>query len=224
MGKDGVYLKHEISRFHLRCKERATEFLIRTRNDGSSAAGDIRNLVHRGRRAEAEANRQALAPIIDAVLTCARQNIALRGHRDDGRLDEQEPPTNDGNFRSLLRLMMRHGNGVLRHHLKTSARNATYVSKTTQNMVLDSALAVIQNYIRAEVTDRFFSVLADETTDRAGREQLAIIFRYATQEEGRWCVREDPVRIVDLLREIKKGEEETEGEVRMMEKISVKQS
>ena len=88
MGKDGVYLKHEISRFHLRCKERATEFLSRTHDDGSSAARDIRNLVDRGRRAEAEANRQALAPIIDAVLTCARQNIALRGHRDDGRLDE----------------------------------------------------------------------------------------------------------------------------------------
>ena len=169
----------------------------------------------RGRKAEAEANRQALRPIVDAVLTCARQNIALRGHRDDGRLDDQEPQKNDGNFRSLLRLMMRHGDGVLHQHLKTSARNATYTSKTTQNLILDSALIVVHNYIRAEVTDCFFSVLADETTDRAGREQLAIIFRYVTQEEGRWCVREDPVRVVDLLHEIKKGQEQTEGEVRM---------
>ena len=58
--------------------------------DGSSATGDIRNLVNKGRRAEAESNRQALRPIVDVVLTCARQNIALRGHGNDGLLDEQE--------------------------------------------------------------------------------------------------------------------------------------
>ena len=39
------------------------------------------------RQKEIERNRAALVPIIDTLLRCAMENIALRGHRDDGPLD-----------------------------------------------------------------------------------------------------------------------------------------
>lgn len=147
------------------------------------------------------------------VLTCGRQNIPLRGHRDDGLLKDEEPPHNDGNFRSLTRLLLRHGSEPLISHIKGSSNNATYLSKTVKNEILDCACAVIRDRIRQTVNGRFFSVLADEMTDRAGREQLVIVFRYATQEEGRWCIREDPARVVDRLSEISASNSVVEDEL-----------
>ncbi|KAJ8874352.1 hypothetical protein PR048_025200 [Dryococelus australis] len=42
-----------------------------------------------------------IVPIIETVILCARQGIALRGHRDHGPFDvEQEPEENGGNFKS----------------------------------------------------------------------------------------------------------------------------
>ena len=68
--------------------------------------------------------------------------------------------------------------------------------------------------IRRNVGEHFFSILADETTDRAGREQLVVVLRYAAQQDdGSWCVREDPVRIVDLLAEIREKIDKSEDEV-----------
>ena len=125
-------------------------------------------------------------------------------HRDDGRLEEEEPEENGGNFRGLLHLLLHHGNDVLNEHIKSAPANATYLSKTIQNGILECARAVIQDSIRRTVGERFYSLLADETTDRAGREQLVIVLRYAIRQDGSWCLREDPVLVVDLLSEIKK--------------------
>ena len=169
--------------------------------------------MNRAREATAAANRRALKPIIDLVLTCGCRNIALRGHRDDGRLEEEEPEENGGNFRGLLRLLLRHGNDALKEHIKSAPGNATYLSKTIQNDILECARAVVQDSIRRTVGERFYSLLADETTDRAGREQLVIVLRYAIRQDGSWCLRENPVRVVDLLSQIKNKSGMTEEEV-----------
>ena len=84
VGQDGAYDMHARSPFHKACMERAAQFIMRTRSDCGPAPADIRNVVNRARLIEIEANRKALLPIIDIVLTCGRQNIALRGHRDHG--------------------------------------------------------------------------------------------------------------------------------------------
>lgn len=44
---------------------------------------DIRNLVNAQRGKEVAKNRAIMRPIIDTVITCGRQNIALRGHRNE---------------------------------------------------------------------------------------------------------------------------------------------
>jgi len=62
------------------------------------------------REQQVKKNREALLPIIDTLLTCARQNIAIRGHRGeekDIRADTPDPKENDGNFRALLRYHIR---------------------------------------------------------------------------------------------------------------------
>jgi hypothetical protein len=61
---------------------------------------------------------EALLPIIDTLLTCARQNIALRGHREDEDIRGcSEPTVNDRNFRALLRYRMRGGDIALFNHV-----------------------------------------------------------------------------------------------------------
>ena len=53
-------------------------------------------------------NRARLRPIIESIIFLCRQNIPLRGHRDDGSLFDQDSGdvscanVNEGNFRELL--------------------------------------------------------------------------------------------------------------------------
>lgn len=49
-------------------------------------------------------NRKLMRPVIESILVCGRQGLALRGHKDSGPLSiEEEPIENDGNFRAILR-------------------------------------------------------------------------------------------------------------------------
>ena len=68
-----------------------------------------------------EQNRKKLVPIIETIFLCGRQGLALRGHRDAGRiLLEEDPTENEGNFRALcasaakqMRCLKRHWKKVL---------------------------------------------------------------------------------------------------------------
>ena len=88
---------------------------------------------------EANRNRIILRSIVKTILFCGRQNISLRGHRDDGpvilnAVDESVyGDNNQGNFRALLTFRVDCGNKVLESHLTSSGRNATYISKSTHD-------------------------------------------------------------------------------------------
>ena len=66
---------------------------------------------------------------METILLCARQNIALRGHRNESgsvSSDGLEPEENDGNFRALLRFRIRGGDEELKNHVQSAKANATY--------------------------------------------------------------------------------------------------
>jgi len=68
---------------------------------------------------------------------------------------------------------------VLREHLSTAGANATYISPMAQNELIDAMSRVIQHKIVEEInTAQFFAILADETTDFSGQEQLSVCLRY----------------------------------------------
>ena len=51
-----------------------------------------------------EKNRIRLRPIVDCVITCGRQTLAFRGHRDDAHYYlNEEDSTNPGNFIEVLK-------------------------------------------------------------------------------------------------------------------------
>jgi hypothetical protein len=69
---------------------------------------------------QADDNRRRLVPLIETAKFFGRQEIALRGTDDAGPLGLNEPATNDGNFRALLRLRMKCGDADLKGHVETA--------------------------------------------------------------------------------------------------------
>ena len=121
-------------------------------------------------------NRTVLTSIIKCLEMCGRQGIALRGHRDDSTSDD----INKGKFRALVDFRIESEDIVLKEFLeKHSAKNATYLSKTSQNDLLECMGDNILHKILAEVKpNRFFGLEADEVTDASGWEQLGLALRY----------------------------------------------
>ena len=198
-GKDGVLTRHQSTNYHQQSVVAMDNFksviVDRTQLD-------IRSNLDEQHKREVEQNRKFLKPIVDTILTCARQNIALRAHRGEvGAVDANgvEPAENDGNFRSLLRYRIRAGDKVLEEHVRTAKRNAIYHSPDIQNSLLSAAGDLVKEQILSRVKKATcWAIIADETTDRHHREQLAVVIRYVRNESGTWRCFEDPVAIIDI--------------------------
>ncbi|XP_003737966.1 52 kDa repressor of the inhibitor of the protein kinase-like, partial [Galendromus occidentalis] len=84
------------------------------------------------------------------------------------------------------------GDESLKEHFLECGRNAAYTSVRIQNEVIDSIGVLTGKKIVAEVNaSRFFSVLADETTDISKIDQLTIRFRYVALFDGQQVLREN---------------------------------
>jgi hypothetical protein len=97
----------------------------------------------------------------------------LRGH------DEKTDSNNPGIFNGLINLMSKI-DVVLKSHIDKS-KNTVFsgLSKTIQNEVLESILAVTQTLIKKEIDESdYIAIQADETTDNANISQLVFILRY----------------------------------------------
>lgn len=125
-------------------------------------------------------NRKSILPIIETVIFCGRQGIALRAHRDHGDLDLNDSPIeNEGNFRALLRFRACSGDDDLKNHLETGSKNALYLSPKIQNEVISACNEIILKKVVDMINfAQCFTVLADETTDISTEEQLSIGVRY----------------------------------------------
>ena len=71
-------------------------------------------------------NREIMSSLFKTIIFCGRNNIALRGRRDNNPTYENL----QGNFQALLAFRVDSGDRNLQQHLETAPRNATYISKT----------------------------------------------------------------------------------------------
>ena len=127
LGKNGDLTKHASCHFHIEAMKDMVSF--KKRMTSGPLSTDIDKQLITARLEEAKHNRSILVPIIDTILTCGRQNIALRGNREEGAVDSKgiEPKSNDGNFRSLLRYRIRGGDKeLIRHCEMHSKKNNIY--------------------------------------------------------------------------------------------------
>jgi hypothetical protein len=107
------------------------------------------------------------------------QGLALRGHRDSGRVVvDEKPEINDGNFRALLRFRGK-CDPTLKQILENSDGNAQYTSPIIQNQIIQECNdLILQNRVKEINSSSCFSILADEATDIACIEQLSLCIRY----------------------------------------------
>src|SRR5258705_3939459 len=90
--------------------------------------------LNTGLKHQIEENRRRITPVIETIILCGRQGLALRGHRDSGLINTEQPSNeNEGNFLALLRYRANGGDDILADHLRNSGKNASYISPHTQN-------------------------------------------------------------------------------------------
>ena len=162
-------------KYHQAAVEEALAFI--SVKDNPAFAIDHR--LNSERSKHAAKNRLKLQSIAETVIFLGRQGLSFRGHRDDSSAVEEDPYSNHGNFLALLQFRIKAGDRVLEDHLKTAAGNVLYTSKTTQNELISICGDLIQREILRRIRIvGYFSVIADEATDIANDEQLAISIRF----------------------------------------------
>ena len=168
-------LAHSVLEYHKTSETRLNVFISTVNNPSTRIDCTLSDQS----AALVEKNRKVLGSIIKSVEFCGRQGIALRGHRED------ETSMNQGNFLSLLKYRVDAGDTALKEHLESCARNATYISKTSQNQLLSCIKDFIQGEIVKEIKNQeigpLYGIEADEVTDKSNWEQLGIILRYVKE-------------------------------------------
>lgn len=187
---------------HAFAVQRQKEFL--SRNSDNPTQRTIEQELNKEYNEEVERNRIILHSVLKSLMFCGRQGLALRGHRDSGRLNvdclygeapmdevpislsELPQQHNHGNFRSLLQFRVDSGDIVLKEHLTKCASNATYISSNIQNQLLEHLRHEILQHLQDDITSQngkiMYSVLADEVTDNQNVSQLGVSIRYVDRK------------------------------------------
>ncbi|XP_057307823.1 zinc finger MYM-type protein 1-like isoform X2 [Hydractinia symbiolongicarpus] len=173
------FVKHESSTgLHAYTSATFTSFMANY--FGNSQPIDV--LLDTNHQKKITENRKKLIPIVQAIIYSGRQGHALRGHRDDSQYHGELGEFSGGrvgNFVELLNFRVQGGDTALADHLKTCPKNATYISKTTQNELINCCGSVILDEIIQEVkSNTFFSILADEAADLSNKEQMSLVLRF----------------------------------------------
>ncbi len=146
-------------------------------------------------------NRHILRQIVGAVVYLGKQGITFRG-----KIENITSTKNPGNFLALLKSYAERDTILFNHLYHTNAKNATHLSPTTQNEIIniigyDIILANIISEAKQAVAN-YFSVLADELSCH-NTEYLPICIRFVDslgdiREDFLSFIKLDRVRAVDI--------------------------
>ncbi|XP_060607872.1 52 kDa repressor of the inhibitor of the protein kinase-like [Ruditapes philippinarum] len=163
---------HAVSKLHRESCEAAHNFI-------SVITGDKKDIVcslSSAHEQTVEKNRKILVAVVDTLILCGKQNIAIRGHQDDR-----------SNFAAILQLQAKH-NTVLRDHLEHGNPRTKYTSPEIQNELVSICGEIIsKTIVEACNAAPFFGFIADEATDAATMEQMAIVLRLRNKSVLRQC-------------------------------------
>ncbi|KAJ8877467.1 hypothetical protein PR048_021922 [Dryococelus australis] len=80
---------------------------------------------------------------------------------------------------ALLKFRIDAGDEIISSHIGLCYKNASYISMITQNEIIQCCGDAITEKIFAKVKNKkYFTIMADKTTDISIKEQLAICIRY----------------------------------------------
>ncbi|XP_053380229.1 zinc finger MYM-type protein 1-like [Mercenaria mercenaria] len=122
-----------------------------------------------------------LKEIIEVLIMLGKQNIAIRGHKEE-----------KSNFMAVLQGLAKK-DPVLSDHLANAPSNAKYTSPEIQNELLSLCGDQILDMLTTQCKNAgVFAIMADESSDISTKEQLSICVRYIEKNEhNRHKLRED---------------------------------
>ena len=120
---------------------------------------------------------------------CAKQNLPLRGHRNETITEQSlpltfidtngdkiiKPDTNRGNFLALVRLGYSAGDQNL---TSLGSRPTTFTSHINQDEILNIMAEQLRTNLTNEISHSPFSIIADESSDVCNKQQLCLAVRY----------------------------------------------
>ncbi|KAL4142011.1 hypothetical protein QTP88_004543 [Uroleucon formosanum] len=154
---------HSKTQWHIESSIRFNDFINMTSENSS-----VHQMINTNYKNKIDANRKKLIPILSSLYFCALHNLPIRGKTDDSAV-----------FNKLLQFRIDAGDNILKDHLENAPKNLTYISHRTQNEMLESMSATLKSVISQEINEAScFSIIADETADISGIEQLSICIRF----------------------------------------------
>ncbi|XP_008180518.1 52 kDa repressor of the inhibitor of the protein kinase-like [Acyrthosiphon pisum] len=135
-----------------------------------------------------EKNRKMIRPIIETILLCGRQGIALRGLTDSGPIDLSSLflSNNEGNFRVILKYVLMNSKDELKNCFENLPKNTTYISPDIQNEIINVINSLVIKKLVTKINQaKCFTILADEITDVAGIEQFSMCVRYFDKDTNK---------------------------------------
>ncbi|XP_062523370.1 zinc finger MYM-type protein 1-like [Corticium candelabrum] len=127
---------------------------------------DVGELLDSQHRKEKALNRDMFRRVLQNVCFLARQGLALRGHCDSA----------ESNFKQLMRLKACDCAEVLEWMDKKTNK---YTSPDIQNeCLLLMALHILRQVSNSSCRNGFYTIMADECTDVANKEQFTICIRW----------------------------------------------
>ena len=130
---------------------------------------DIGDMLSQAHADDKKDNRQCLLKILANIRFLARQGLALRGDGDES----------DSNFIQIIKLRGEDDSKLLEWMKK---RTNKYTSAEMQNEMLQViALRILREIAQDIRNSTFFSIMADETTDKSNREQVVIVIRHVDE-------------------------------------------
>ncbi|KAJ8685877.1 hypothetical protein QAD02_021670 [Eretmocerus hayati] len=196
MGATGDLSKHAQTEYHKNSVAAAIDFLNVMENPTTNVISQISD-----QRCEQVAkNRQYLKSMVENTIFLGQQNIAFRAHRDDGSLDF-ESDNNQGNSKELLKFRINCDDEDLGKRINSAPANASYLSKTTQNDLIQCCGDEILDTVIPRIKKAgYYSPIFDESTDISQISQMSMILRYVYNNE----IHEDFVKFVDLFEAARK--------------------
>lgn len=175
--------RHENSENHKSSKTLADNFI-----DVSTGKEDsILSKISATHKIDVANTRHIVSRIIEVLLLCGRQNIAIRGHTEQ-----------TSNFTAILTMLSKE-DIILNDHLENPNVQFKYTSPDIQNELLNICAEQIVTKISERIQQsRYFAVLADECTDSSTNEQLSICIRYLVHEGPEVSVKEDFLCFVNV--------------------------
>ena len=152
------FAKHESSDFHKVCAE------------ALSSTVDIGDMLNKQAVTEKQENREYLLKVLSTVRFLARQGLALRGDGDE----------RDSNIHQLLLLR---GEDFPSMKKFLERKQLKYSSHEVHNEFLSiMALQVLRQIAASLQSAVFYALMVDETTDKANKEQVVLVFRWGDND------------------------------------------